>query len=286
MSVLKVVTADVAKLILAPELGGGIARLDVDNKPVLRPWSGDKHNLFSLAHNVLVPFSNRISCGGFNWNGVNYSLEPNLDDEIFPIHGDGFQKVWEITDSDNDICMRLSNGSFGPWRYSAEQLFKLTPNCLTITLIVKNTSEITLPFGCGFHPWFPRNDNTRLSFSAEKVWMENEDHLPTKEVLLVDDSSWSFKDLRKLPVNFINNGYTGWHGTTFIEQGEDSISCKITASNNLQTAIIYSPNDKSDFFCFEPVSHPVDAFNLPGRPGLEELVSGQSMIASMSIRWK
>ena len=66
----------------------------------------------------------------------------------------------------------------------------------------------------------------------------------------------------------------------------DSISCKITASNNLQTAIIYSPNDKSDFFCFEPVSHPVDAFNLPGRPGLEELASGHSMIASMSIMWK
>ena len=83
-----------------------------------------------------------------------------------------------------------------------------------------------------------------------------------------------------------DSGYTGWDGTTFIEQGEDSISCKITASNNLQTAIIYSPNDKSDFFCFEPVSHPVDAFNLPGRPGLEELVSGHSMIASMSIMWK
>ena len=104
MSVLKVITADAAQLILAPELGGGIARLDVDNKPVLRPWSGDKHNLFSLAHNILVPFSNRISCEGFNWNGINYSLEPNLDDEIFPIHGDGFQKVWEITDSDNGIC--------------------------------------------------------------------------------------------------------------------------------------------------------------------------------------
>ena len=142
MSVLKVFTADAAKLILAPELGGGIARLDVDNKPVLRPWSGDKHNLFSLAHNVLVPFSNRISCGGFNWNGVNYSLEPNLDDEIFPIHGDAFQKVWDIADSDNGISMTLSNGSFGPWRYSAEQLFELTPNSLKITLIVKNNSEL------------------------------------------------------------------------------------------------------------------------------------------------
>ena len=142
MSVLKVITAGAAQLILAPELGGGIARLDVENKPVLRPWSGDERNLFSLAHNILVPFSNRISCGGFNWNGVNYFLKPNLDDEIFPIHGDGFQKVWDIVDSDNGISMTLSNGSFGPWRYSAEQLFNLTPKSLTITLIIKNNSGL------------------------------------------------------------------------------------------------------------------------------------------------
>ena len=101
MSVLKVITADAAQLILAPELGGGIARLDVDNKPVLRPWSGDRVNPFSLASNVLIPFSNRISGGGFVWNGVNYPLEPNLDNEAFPMHGDGFQKVWDIVDSVN-----------------------------------------------------------------------------------------------------------------------------------------------------------------------------------------
>ena len=94
MSVLKVVTADAA-VDSAPELGGGIARLDVENKPVSRPWSGDKHNLFSLAHNVLVPFSNRISCGGFNWNGVNYS-EPNLMMKFFQYMVMDFKKSGKL----------------------------------------------------------------------------------------------------------------------------------------------------------------------------------------------
>ena len=82
MSVLKVVTADAAKLILAPELGGGIARLDVDKKPVLRPWSGDKHNLFSLAHNFLVPFSNINSFGGMTGHHTTTIPLKDLEDRI------------------------------------------------------------------------------------------------------------------------------------------------------------------------------------------------------------
>lgn len=56
-----------AALELVPEMGGGIARLDVAREdgamlPVLRPWSGNpKDGPFALACNILVPFSNRIS---------------------------------------------------------------------------------------------------------------------------------------------------------------------------------------------------------------------------------
>ena len=64
---LKIIKAGPAELTLAPSLGGGIARLDVNSKPVLRPWLGNESEVFSLANNILVPFSNRISSGGFFW---------------------------------------------------------------------------------------------------------------------------------------------------------------------------------------------------------------------------
>ena len=283
---IKVVSAGNAKLEIVPELGGGISRLDVHGKPVLRPWSGDESNLFSLASNILVPFSNRISGGGFEWNRMHYPLTPNMSNESFPIHGDGFQKVWENVEVDEGCRMILPNGTFGPWRYGAEQVLNLSPGSLQMTLTLINKGEIILPFGCGFHPWFPRYKDTKLSFVAETIWMEDTSHLPTKELPISEDSDWRFDQPRTLPEKLINNGYTGWCGTARIEQGRNAVSCSLTASKNLKTAIVYSPYSGSDFFCFEPVSHPVDAFHLPGRPGLVELAPGDSMIASMTISWK
>ena len=37
-----------------------------------------------------------------------------------------------------------------------------------------------------------------------------------------------------------------------------------SAEAPMSTYIVYSPAAETDFFCFEPVTHPVDAHNLPG----------------------
>ncbi|MBV4551640.1 aldose 1-epimerase [Pseudomonas sp. SWRI102] len=39
-----------------------------------------------------------------------------------------------------------------------------------------------------------------------------------------------------------------------------------------------------DFFCIEPVSHPVNAHHLPGRPGLRLLEQGQSVALGFSMQ--
>ncbi len=278
-------TAGSAHLVLAPALGGGIARLDVNGRPVLRPFAGDEGNPFSLASNILVPFSNRISGGGFEWKGSYHALAPNLEGEPFPIHGDGFQKIWQAEQCDASVRLILANGAFGPWHYRATQTFRLSETALTITLRVTNIGPESLPFGCGFHPWFPRSDETRLKFSAKAVWLEDERHLPIGQKTLSDAPELDFTALRALPATWINNAYTGWLNETRIEQGDTAVSCRISASGNLDTAVVYSPDATADFFCFEPVSHPVDAFHLPGNPGLKPLVPGDVLEATMTLSW-
>ncbi len=281
----------IARLVVAPELGGAIARLGLCHngyeRPVLRPWSGNSEDgLFALAANTLAPFSNRISNGGFDYNGNHYKIPPNLKGEACPIHGDGFQKPWIITaQSANTIRLVLEKGSIGPYLYHAEQLFSLSEKTCKIELTLTNTASEELPFGCGFHPWFPRNSKTALAFKADSVWLEDKNYLPTKKILLGQNPVWDFQTLRKLPAHWLNNAYNGWSGHARIVQEEDLVSVEVTASDNLSYAIVHTTGSICDFLCFEPVSHPVDAHNISGRPGLKILKPGQSLNCWMQLSW-
>lgn len=279
------IEAGPATMVLAPALGGGIARLDVDDRPILRPWSGNETDLFSLALNILTPFSNRISNGGFEWNGKFFSLSPNVKGEPYPIHGDGFQRAWQVETSGNTAEMYLPKGVFGPWRYSAKQKLVLAPDHLTIEIAVTNRADRSLPYGVGFHPWFPRSARTQLSFFAETVWLEDKTHLPVEEVHLAAKPEWQFSNLRTLPTGWINNCFSGWDGVARIEHDESFTSCTITCSHTLEHVIVYSPSAKADYFCLEPVSHPVDAFNRSKNRGLVDLAPQNTLTANMRFRW-
>ena len=246
-----------AVLELAPEMGGGIARLDVAGEdgavlPVLRPWSGDTSDgPFSLACNILVPFSNRISDGGFTYQGEHHSVLPNLDIEEFPIHGDGFQKPWSVEQhGESRLELGFETGAIGPFRYVTKLQYTLSDSSLLMELEVKNKSGRSLPFGAGFHPWFPRNEQTRLQFDASTVWLEDERYLPTTNVDLAEKPEWDFSSNSDLPTNWINNCFTNWAGSASIEQSKDAESVVVTASENLMNAIVFSPNSNADFFCF------------------------------------
>ena len=54
-------------------------------------------------------------------------------------------------------------------------------------------------------------------------------------------------------------------------------------SPELGVFIVYSPSRDADFFCFEPVSHPVDAHH---GEGLTVLEPGELMSARMRLGWR
>ena len=276
------------QLSLAPELGGAIAGLACQNKAILRPWNGvDCKDPFTLASNILVPFSNRISGGGFVWDEVFYEIEPNLNDEACPIHGDGFQRSWEVKQKTLDsVTLQLNNGHIGPFIYRAEQLFRLQEDSLKINFKLINLGSEALPFGFGFHPWFPRNKQTKLQFEASHVWLEDEQYLPKELIKVSNGSHWDYSSAKMLPAQWLNNAWLGWQGEAKITQGSAFKSVTISASSNLNCAIVHSVDENSDFFCFEPVSHAVDAHNLPNLPGLKILKPGQSINADIKYLWE
>lgn len=276
------------ELVVAPHLGGGIVSLRAHSRNVFAaafPHPDNRELLLSGI--VLTPFSNRIGNGAFEWGGERLAVPRTLADEPFPIHGNGFLQPWSaLQAAQTELSLRLPTSEIGPFRYSAEQHFRIAEDSFLWSASLTNRATTALPYGIGLHPWFPRSPATRLAFSATEVWIGDEQRLPMRHVAIETVPAWNFAQAHALPDTEIDHAFTGWNGRAHIAQGPEHVSVSVEASENLSTAIVYAPGAKSPYFCFEPVSHPVNAYNLPGLPGLAILSPGQSIVATMCVRWQ
>ena len=272
-----------AEAVIDPDLGAGIVALKAAGLPVLSAGLGrPQGSAFAQGLNLLAPFSNRIS-RPFAFEGRTHPVPATLPGEPFPIHGDAFQKPWTIeAQSDSDAALTL-RGAIGPFRYDACVAYVLRGDALSVRLDLTNRADVTLPYGGGFHPWFPRHASTRLEFRAKGAWPEDDRHLPATPVPTEIPADVQFETAAPLPPGWINCGFSGWDGIARIIQPGLAITVE---APGLTTALVYSPGAAAPFFCFEPVSHPVDAHNLPGQPGLVPLASGTSLSMSLRLSWQ
>jgi aldose 1-epimerase len=274
-----------ARLVIDPSGGAAITRYDAlpsDGAPVplFKPAEGER----AFGCQLLVPWSNRISGGGFDFEGRSHRVEPNVPGEPYPLHGDGFQKPWRVAkQGDTSAELGLDAGAIGPYRYAARVTYALQDGTLAATLSVENRADFPLPYGLGFHPWFPRHRGTRLTAKAERVWLEDERHLPTGVAPVEDHPAWNFARSKPLPGGWVNNGFDGWNRRARIVQQQDGIVLRLNASPELGVFILYSPSPDAGFFCFEPVSHVVDAHH---GAGLTRVAPGKTMRAEMRLGWR
>ena len=64
---------------------------------------------------------------------------------------------------------------------------------------------------------------------------------------------------------------------------ERDLALTMTASDAARWMVIYSPSDQA-IACIEGVTHPTDAFNAPGHPGLAILDPGASFTLDTRFR--
>jgi aldose 1-epimerase len=274
-----------ARLVISPAAGAAILRWDAlmpgrPPLPLMKPTTSGQ----AFGCQLLVPFSNRISGGGFDFGGRFHAVEPNVPGEPFPIHGDGFQRKWWVAaQSKTSAELRLDHGAIGPYRYAARVSYALDDGALVAALTIENRAPVALPYGLGFHPWFPRHAGTTLQAKAARVWLEDERHLPTGVEPVAAHSVWDFSRGAPLPQRWVNNGFDGWDGRAEIVQPEDGVVLSMAASSALGVYILYSPASDAGFFCFEPVSHTVDAHH---GEGLTVLEPGGTFQAELRIEWR
>jgi aldose 1-epimerase len=220
-----------------------------------------KKDVLAMAHFPLVPFSGRIRDARLRFAGREYTLPNNVPWERNTLHGDGWQRPWRVvSQSGNRVEMELAHdGSWWPWRTLARQRFELGEGRLEISLSLTNQSDEAMPAGIGLHPWFPASAGVRLTARAGKVFQVDKGNLFT-EVTPVPPR-WDFSRGLSLAGTNLNNGFSEWDGLAVIDWPEWRARMTIEASAQLSHLVVYTPPGES-YFCAEPVSHSVDAFNL------------------------
>ena len=276
------------ELVLAPEVGGSIARFDrLENgrKIMILRGSGEKPaSVLDAASFPLVPFSNRIRDGRFAFRHRNVTLAPNMTGDPSPLHGHGWLAPWEMLRSNGcsiDLRFVHESGEW-PWRYEARQNFALDPEGLTIRLTCRNLSGEPMPCGLGQHPYFPCTAQTRLDTRVESVWTIDERVLPVEKI----EATGRF-DLRDRLVcgQGLDHGFGGWSGRAAIS--DPGLPFRIEMSSpDARFFQLYSPAS-GGIFVAEPVTHANAALNEAeaswSELGLRVLEPGESMTLTMRV---
>lgn len=257
--------------------------------PLLRPAASDADALSSACY-PLVPFGNRVRGNHFTFQGRNYSLRPNTRWDPHYLHGDGWLAEWDI------LSQSVSGARIGfrhradgtSYSYDAEQSFILTAGGLELHLRVENTGDEALPYGLGWHPFFPLTQRTTLLAKAERFWTETEGWLPGERADIPADLD--FSRAAALPQRWINNGFEGWSGHARISWPETGTALDLTSDPIFRHAVIFlsderfDPGFRRDYFCFEPMSHLANGHNLPDLGDLKVLRPGESLEGSIRLQ--
>lgn len=269
---------------IVPQLGGGLAAFDAkvgaEPLPVMRRWDGVSENPRNLASSPMVPWFNRISGGGFSFGGTFYPIAPNDPLEPVPLHGDGWHTPWAVSSrSEAAVTLSLRSRAIPPFDYEATQTIALSGPALDITLSVRHLGPEPIPYGVGQHPWFVRTPATRLRARASGVWLVQPPGFPESPTPDSIPEGWDFERPHPLPDEFFDNGYAGWNGRARIDWPDRGLAVEIEADSGTQFFHVYSLDAECPFLCFEPVTHPNNAFGKPGTPeenGLRVLRPGET----------
>jgi aldose 1-epimerase len=283
-----------AELGVAPAIGGSIVRYRwadaAGGLDWLRPaTTADLAARLAdrLAGFPLVPFSNRVRAGRFEFGGRVVRLPLNRLPERHAQHGHGWQAAWHVVEHDDLHLAIVYEHAAGAWPfpYRARQDYTLAEDELRVTLSVDNVGPEAMPVGLGLHPYFPRTPHCRLRAVVDAMWAADDEVMPT--ALVRADPRLESGEGLPLGDVALDNVFTGWQRQATIDWPERRARLSIDTDPPLGFLVVYSPPGE-DFFCVEPVSHCTDAFNLAAQgrkdTGMLTLESGASLSATVRLR--
>lgn len=236
----------------------------------------------------LVPFGNRVNGNQFEFDGVHYSLAPNTEWDAHYLHGDGWLNEWQCLEHSARHLVLEYVHTQGLYRYRAQQRFVLADNSISVTLSVTNLADKAMPFGLGWHPYFPLESDTQLQAGADGFWQEEAQWLAGKHHAEIP-ADLRFSSAQPLPRRWVNNGFSGWDGQATITWPQHKQRLRLTTEPACPVYFVFVSDPKFDegycfdFFCFEPMSHAANGHNMPDLGGLSSLQPQASLTQRMTL---
>jgi aldose 1-epimerase len=275
------------RIVIEPALGGAIVAADWHDLPIFAPRDPGLDPLKTGCF-VMLPFTNRIADGQFRFEGKEYRLPINNQEENVAIHGFSRDKPWSLTHcTENSVILVQHFAEKGnSYEYWARQGISLSDAGFQMEVSVCNAGERAMPFGIGLHPWFARSPGTKLAFASAGTFEKDARNLPVRPLWQVSafepDQPEQLDDLPWLDGCFV--GWTSQQAR--ILRTHEKVAIDIEATGALRHLHVFVP-DNRNVFCAEPVSHVPDAVNRPelGQScAMDVLAPGAVLSGAMTLR--
>ncbi|WP_018152781.1 aldose epimerase family protein [Leeia oryzae] len=259
--------ADKLHLQLAPHIGGSIARFYSKHhgQPThwFRPATDDalvRQDITAMASFPMVPYCGRIRDRQFQTPQGDTVRLPVLNGLQHALHGIGWLRPWTVVQQTEDSAhLRLVvDAADWPYPFQADQSFTLTDTGLTQTLTLTHHGSTPMPYGLGFHPYFCRTQDARVTLNSAGHWLSDQAVLPLRpsdDHFLSNTLAGVFDPAQHV----LDNTFFGWQHTATVTLGTHAITLKSSAPADFFA--IYTPENE-DYFCLEPCTHVPDFPNL------------------------
>ncbi len=236
-----------ARVAIFPEHGGRLGQIEIDGTPLLRGSEDAQLGWGSWGSYPLLPWSNRIPDGRFEFEGRELRVPVNFDDGS-ALHGLTAWLPWTVTESDATrvgLEVAVAEGSYD---VVGRQTFALTETHLDQTLEVINRGTDRVPVGLGIHPWFRVGP---VQVPADEMW-PGDGPMPTGPPVPVGPD----EDLRtKRLAPPMDRCYTGLSGMS-----AEIAALRLHWSDPITQVVVFS--GVSEYVCVEPVTMANDGFRL------------------------
>lgn len=284
---------------IIPELGAMVHQIGMTDKrgnilTILESDSPEElHRNPWFRGRILFPFNDRIPRGKYSFNGADYQLPINSDEDGSAIHGLVYNRPFAVKNVEAEkefgrmtLVHSISETDFDSYPFSVDLsiTYTLKHNEFSISYEIFNRGDRVAPVALGWHPYFSLSEKVdllKLQAGGGDYVAVDESLNPTGEVLPVTGSPFNFTDLKSIGSEVLDIAFNlPEQGRTVMEDKDNRI--EIVFDTDLFPYVqLFTPPGRNSI-AVEPITAATNSFNIDGL-GRIDLTSGEQRSGTVKI---